>query len=760
MDYGKLSNGHNLSVYGQVGSFDDSVASIVKPFIGKPFPNLILKLNKTGIILDFRAVPDLGLDYNGKPIDAFYDQELSEFFNLAITEALNSMAPKVIQFALFILQNVTSWFEGQILPIDNKEVFVLVKDITFQKISENNLVTSIDNCRAIMDASSIGVLLMDMKGNIIDANQTIAHFTGLEKEHLKGAHILDVLPDTFKLENKALIEEIRNSGNEYSGETLFNERWINYKVLPLSVGGLSNAAIVIFGRDITLEKQAKDGLMTALKADKENKDFLEQLINGIPDIIGIQDKDHRMIRYNAAGYRFLRLTPEEVIGKKCHELIGNDRECIPCASRESFNTGCPAIQEQFIPEKGIWFDVRSYPVLDDDGEIKFIIEHLRDITDLKKSQTELIENRQRYWDLFNSSAAGILLGASEGVIIEANEYFCQMTGYKREELVGLHISHSLFTEESILESPFRFDLLAQGESVSSKRDLKTADGSIVPIEMFTRIMPNGTYQSIYYDLTERKLAEKEISRQNQELKILNTEKDRLFSIIAHDLRSPFTAILGLTEMISDEFDTMSHDEVKDILKELHKSADNLYKLLDNLLEWAMIRRNKKPFTPTRILLHDLVKYSIQPMLENAKAKSIDVYIDFEETLQVYADRNMLEIVVRNLFSNATKFTYNGGHITISAEQTSDDFITLQVSDTGMGIPPEMLEKIFSVSNRNNRRGTKGEPSNGLGLLLCEEFVKKNGGNILAESSDGKGSTFSFTIPLFNKTKIKAENDKN
>lgn len=749
MDYGKQGNGRNVSVYEQVGSFDDRVASMVNPFIGKQFPDLIFRLSKTGTILDLKAVPALGHDFNGKPIHTFFDPELSDFFSLAITEALNSMASRIIQYPLHIQESHTYWFEGQILPIDNKEVFAFVKDITFEKLSENELIAFAKKSRAILDASTNGILLMDMQGNIIDANQLLTHFMGLEKEQLMGVHIFDILPESFKLENQTLFEEIKNSGNKYSGETFLNRRWISYKVMPLSVGGMSNGAIVVFGRDITLEKHAKEGLMKALKADKENKDFLEQLINSIPDIIGIQERDHRIIRYNSAGYRFLGLTPEQVVGKKCHELIGSRNECIPCASHESHTTKSPAFVERFFPEKDIWFDIRSYPVLDDNGEIKFIIEHLRDITELKKSQNELTDSRKRYWDLFNSSAAGILLGSAAGIIIEANEYFCQMTGYSREELIGRHISQSLFTEESLLQSPFRFDVLLKGKSVSSKRDLRTANGSIVPIEMFTRIMPDKTYQSIYYDLTERKLAEEEISRQNQELKTLNAEKDRLFSIIAHDLRSPFTAILGLTEMISDEFDSMDRDDIKDILKELHKSANNLYSLLDNLLEWAMIRRNKKPFNPTEIVLKNVVTYSVQTLLENARAKSINVYIDIEENLKVYADINMLEVVVRNLFSNATKFTYNDGQIIISAKQTSDDEMSLCVSDTGMGMPPEMLMKIFSVSDRNNRRGTNGEPSSGLGLLLCKDFVEKNGGSISAESIDGKGSTFSFTIPAFN-----------
>lgn len=749
-----IDNGkqRHISVYEHIGSFHDQVRSIINPVIGKPFPDLIFKLSTTGTIIDFRAVPELSHDLNGKPIHAFYDPDLSGFFRHAISGAYYSMAPRIIQYEMHIQQDETYWFEGCILPINTKEVFALIKDITFEKISKKELITSINNYRTVMDASSNGVLLLDMEGKILDVNHAVAHSIGKSKEDLKGTRIFDMMPDAFSLKKDAFIEQIKYKDKEYTDEIFFNERWFSYKVVPLPVNSTGSPAVVVFGRDITYEKQVNDGLIKALKADKESKDLLEQLINSIPDIIGIHDREQNIIRYNLAGYQYLGLPPEEVIGKKCSELKGHNSEFIPCFNHELLNTKHHLFSERFIPERGVWLDIRLYPVLDEDGGIKYVIEHLRDITDLKKSQDELTKSRQRFWDLFNSSAAGILLGSADGAIIEANQYFCQMTGYSREELTGLHISKSLFTEESIRESPFRFDLLAQGKSVSSKRDLITSDGSIVPIEMFSRIMPDGTYQSIYYNLSERKLAEKEISRQNEKLKVLNAEKDQLFSIIAHDLRSPFTAILGLTEMISEEFDSMDREEIKDILKELYKSADNLYKLLDNLLEWAMVRRNKKPFNPTPILLHDLVKYSIQTMLENAKAKSIEVYIDFAENLQVYADRNMLEVVVRNLFSNATKFTYNDGQINISTEQTSDDFITLRVNDNGMGIPSEMLEKIFSISDRNSRRGTRGEASSGLGLLLCKEFVEKNGGEISAESIDGKGSIFSFTIPVFNKNK--------
>ncbi len=738
----------SLSMYDGTGSFNDSMSSLLNDIMGKTFPDIIMKLSKDGIIKDFRSGPVNDSHLDGGPLHNLYDDNLSGFISNAVSLALESKTIQVINYPVKFNETWIHWFEGRILPLDHDEAFVVIRDITSEKDSKEELIASLENCRILMDASNIGIILLNGRGVVLDVNQAVARFMEMEKHQMTGNLIVDILPDTFKEGVLSLLNEQIGQENEQSGEVNLKNRWISYKFKSFHESKPGAPAVAIYGRDITVEKQVKDGLLKALKADKENQEFLEQLINSIPDVIGIQDKDHRIVRYNAAGYVFTGLTHKEVEGRKCYELIGRESECIPCASRQCYSTRSPAFLERFFPERGVWFDIRSYPVLDNEGEVKFIIEHLRDITALKKSQAELIKSRQRYWDLFNSSAAGILLGSPEGSIVEANESFCLMTGFKREELIGLHISQSLFTEESMTESPFRFDLLKQGKTVSSKRKLRISNGTIIPIEMFSQIMPDGTYQSIYYDLTERQIAEEEINRQNQELKTLNVEKDRLFSIIAHDLRSPFTAILGLTEMISDEFDTMDRNEIKEILKELHKSAGNLYKLLDNLLEWTMVRRNKKPFNPTEILLTDLIKYSIQTLLENARAKSIDVYIDVAEDLKVFADRNMLEVIVRNLFSNATKFTYNNGHITISAEQLPDNFIAVRVSDSGMGIPAEMIGKMFSVSERNNRRGTNGEPSAGLGLLLCKEFAEKNGGEISVNSIEDEGSTFSFTIPIF------------
>ncbi|MBW6492489.1 MAG: PAS domain S-box protein [Lentimicrobium sp.] len=602
--------------------------------------------------------------------------------------------------------------------------------------------------RAIIDSSTDGVAVISKAGEILDLNLSMASLVEKDRDELSGMVFFNLFPEFSQEAQKQFIEEVFTSFTTFTYEIKYKNRWISFNASLLQDLYHNIESAVVFARDITETQHVLNGLYSALEANKAYEEFMEQLLNVIPDIIGIQDNEHKVIRYNAAGYRFLNMTHAEVVGKKCFHLLEQREECEFCATSQSYITQKPSSLERFFPDKGIWFDVRSYPVLDNEGRIKYVIEHLRDITRLKEVQIELHKSEERFRELFNFSAGGILLGSREGVIIEVNHTFCQLTGYKKEELIGKHISESIFTSESIASSPFRFDLLNEKKMVISQRELLTSEGKLLTVEMRTRIMPDGTYQSIFHDISDRKRAEKEINRQNAELRMLNSEKDHLFSIIAHDLRSPFTAILGLTQMISDEFDMMNTDELKGILKELHKSATNLYTLLDNLLEWTMVRRNKKPFNPTKILLSDLINYSLQLQYENAKLKSIDIFVDIADDILVFADRNMLEIVVRNLLSNAVKFTRKGGRILVEAQRKDDNFVSVSVKDTGIGMPQEMLDNMFSLSAKNNRKGTRGEPSTGLGLLLCKEFVQKNGGEISVESTEEKGSTFSFILPSY------------
>jgi len=251
---------------------------------------------------------------------------------------------------------------------------------------------------------------------------------------------------------------------------------------------------------------------------------------------------------------------------------------------------------------------------------------------------------------------------------------------------------------------------------------------------------------ISMDITELKRAEEELVLRNKELQKTNAEKDKFFSIIAHDMRSPFNAFLGLTEIMTEKLQSLTLDEIQKIAVNMKTSANNLYRLLENLLEWSLLQRGLIPFDPKLFLLKPLISGSVVSALEAAKEKEIAVSFDVPEGLSVFADGNMFEGIIRNIFSNAVKFTPKSGSITVSAKSLPDNSVEISIKDTGIGMKKDMLNNLFRLDINTSRTGTQGESSTGLGLIICKDFIEKHRGKLRVESEEGKGSEFYFTIP--------------
>lgn len=250
----------------------------------------------------------------------------------------------------------------------------------------------------------------------------------------------------------------------------------------------------------------------------------------------------------------------------------------------------------------------------------------------------------------------------------------------------------------------------------------------------------GHATGVMIDITDEKLF-------NQRLREANFTKDRFFSIIAHDLRSPFTSILGFSRLLNEEYDDFSNDERKMMIKQILSSTEITFQLLDNLLTWAKSQLGHTSFNPENFDIESLILESINLAVPQAKIKGISIKVLMLEKSCVHADANMIRTVIRNLLSNAVKFSYEGGMITIEASKLKDK-INISISDTGTGIEPKTLKSLFNIEEKVcSSKGTANEKGSGLGLILCKDFVEKNGGKISVESKVGKGSTFSFTVPL-------------
>jgi signal transduction histidine kinase len=245
---------------------------------------------------------------------------------------------------------------------------------------------------------------------------------------------------------------------------------------------------------------------------------------------------------------------------------------------------------------------------------------------------------------------------------------------------------------------------------------------------------------------ERKKTEEEIKLKNELLQAINAEKDKFFSIIAHDLRGPLSAFVAATQIITDEIQQMTIDEIREITDSMKTSATNIYSLLENLLEWSRLRRGGMDFVPEKFNLNKKTIECIEVLCDSARKKGVKIDVSIPDDLEVLVDSHMFDSVIRNLVSNAIKFTIPGGMVNVSAGYNNAHSIEIKVSDSGIGMAPELKERLFHINEKTSRPGTGGEPSSGLGLLLCKEFIEKHNGKIWVESIEGQGSTFFFTIP--------------
>ena len=263
--------------------------------------------------------------------------------------------------------------------------------------------------------------------------------------------------------------------------------------------------------------------------------------------------------------------------------------------------------------------------------------------------------------------------------------------------------------------------------------------------MNTHLMLRNLQKNLQQEIDKRKQAEDELRVLNRQLEDANASKDKFFSIIAHDLRGPFTGLLGLTEVLAESLEFYSEDKITHFVSQIHKSAGKVYALLTNLLEWSRLQRNLIEQHPMNVALHELTGRNAQLLEAGAEQKQIRIRNLVPEGTMVYADRNMLDTTVRNLVSNALKFTKNGGNIAISATPNHQR-VEIAVSDTGIGIPQEKLPKLFRIEEHYQRAGTANESGTGLGLALCKELIEKNDGTIWIESDVEKGTTVKFTLP--------------
>lgn len=268
------------------------------------------------------------------------------------------------------------------------------------------------------------------------------------------------------------------------------------------------------------------------------------------------------------------------------------------------------------------------------------------------------------------------------------------------------------------------------------------------------VLSEARYQKLAEDLEEMvrertmelEIANRQLRRSEAQLKELNATKDKFFNIVAHDLKNPFTSLLGATELLSQNIQNMDKEKIRRLAQILNDSAKSGYSILLNLLDWSRSQTGMIKINLQRINLKTLLEENILDMHLNSLEKQISLKSDVGQDIQIIADKNMLNTILRNLLSNAIKFTPRGGEVNVSASVNNDQ-IKVSIVDNGIGIPAENIDNLFRIDSKYSRPGTEKEIGTGLGLKLCKEFIDKLGGKIWVESIENKGSEFIFSIPL-------------
>lgn len=364
--------------------------------------------------------------------------------------------------------------------------------------------------------------------------------------------------------------------------------------------------------------------------------------------------------------------------------------------------------------------------------------------------SEMKEVNERFELIFQTIPDPIIITEIDsGKIVSTNPKFTELMGYSQEELKGksnLDIDLWMHPEnrKMVLKEIRELKLIENNEFSFYTKERE----ELIGMYSARIIQLNGKPHllSVIKDITSRKNFEKEIEQKNMELEKSNMEKDKFFSIIAHDLKSPFNSLVGLTEILAEDSEIRDPDVMRKMMKQINSMAKNVYALVENLLEWSLVKRGRVNFQPMDLKAEEAVHEAISGLSDMARKKSVDIEFHVLPDLMLRADIKMLQTILRNLISNAVKFTNRNGKVTVTAQKTGQGGIEFFVSDNGIGMEPSLVEQLFQLDANVGRPGTEGEPTNGLGLVLCKEFVDKHLGRIWAESEPNKGSVFHFTIP--------------
>lgn len=642
-------------------------------------------------------------------------------------------------------------------------------DITEKKITEEIL----REYDFIVNSSHDFMTLINKNYCYVAVSESYCKAHDLARENIIGKKVIDIWG------NDAFSKIIKNKLDLcLAGKVVNYQAWfmmplvgpryfdVTYSPYFDLTGKVSN--VVVVSRDITDRKKHEDDL-------RKSEEKFRILFENNPFMVFLVNHDGIILNVNQNGSKELRYSKGELIGRQIFEIyLEEDRELITRYIKKCFEKPEEKFQWEFriIQHNGkiIWARETASIVKSHIDEPLLLIV-CENITEHKIAEAKLQESEIRYSAFISNSTEGIWrfevpeplsidlteeeqieIFYESAVLAECNDAFAKMYGFNNsKELIGLKLGNLLVrNDENNLEYLISFIRNGYKISGTESHEIDKNGNSIYFLNSLTGIIEDNKIVRVWgtqRDITDKKKAEEEVKKYSDELKELNASKDKFFSIVAHDLKSPFQGLIGYSSILVEELETLSKDEIKFFVNNINKITKNTFKLVENLLEWSRLQLGKLDYQPIKINLADAIQDAINLLMGNAIKKEIKLTCEVHDKIFIKADSKMLNSILNNIISNALKFTNIGGNIKIISKEF-DNFIKISVIDNGIGIRPDDVDKLFRIDINVSTKGTSDETGTGLGLVLCKELVEQHSGEIFVESQIGKGTSISFTMPKF------------
>jgi len=476
-----------------------------------------------------------------------------------------------------------------------------------------------------------------------------------------------------------------------------------------------------------------------------------------PTGLFVIDQNGVVFNVNEAGLSLISLTKENIISKSFVDFLNEDSKSdFQSCFKKALNSSEPQIAE--IDIKGVdnnYFHalLAAKSAIFSESEDKFCSLAVVDLTSLKMREEIMKQSEDRFEKMANTAPVMIWIADVEGLFSFVNRVWLDYTGQNMGDELGMNWLKNVHPDDfdRLLNTyrdafgsrkPFLAEFRFKNTSEKYKWMLMKGTPRLSDDDIFTGFIGSCV------NINEQIENEEKIKKINAELTESNETKDKFFSIIAHDLRGPLSGLTQILEILVTDYEEMEEDEKIEIVTEAARASNSTYALIENLLEWSRIQSDGLVYKPANINLLALINITVALYNQNINNKGITFRVEVNPEATVFTDKQMTETILRNLISNAIKFTPQNGSIVINSE-ADEKYSTIKVQDTGVGIEQNALDKLFRIDVSHSTPGTANEQGTGLGLILCKELVEKQGGTIWVDSKIDEGSSFCFSLPVSN-----------